>query len=78
MFSRAGRPWSRAIVCDFSHETSTPRWTSVSAAQLPGEPFALLPHGIDPIDLANFVSKTETWDADRVRGLRQMFYDVSF
>jgi hypothetical protein len=32
-------------------------------------------YGIDPIDLANFVSKTETWDAKRLDGMRTMFYD---
>lgn len=34
-----------------------------------------MPRGIDPIDLSNFVSKTETWNAARVAGLRRMFYD---
>ena len=31
--------------------------------------------GLDPLDLANFVPKTDRWDARRQAGLRRMFYD---
>lgn len=75
MFSQAGNPWSRAVVREVSPTEAVP-WTSVSSFDaLPGSPFPLAEHGIDPIDLANFVSKTQTWDADRLNGLRTMFYD---
>lgn len=30
-------------------------------------------HGVDPIDLANYVSKTRQWDARRADGVRVMF-----
>jgi hypothetical protein len=74
MFSQAGRPWSRAIVRDV---TDTPAgsivWERVGAMDLPGDPVALTDHGVDPIDLANFVSKTQSWDDARVEGLRKMF-----
>ena len=77
MFSKAGNPWSRSIVRDVSDVTldqeGAVAWDVVDADHLPGEPVALTDHGVDPIDLANFVSKTEAWDADRVEGLRNMF-----
>lgn len=75
MFSQAGKPWSRSIVRDLSDET--PRdgtlWTSVGSETLPGKPVSLKQRGVDPIDLANFVSKTASWDENRVEGLRTMF-----
>lgn len=74
MFSQAGRPWSRAVVRQV--EEDSVHWQTVSApAQLPGEPFAMAPRGIDPIDLSNFVSKTDRWDAARRGGLHRMFHD---
>lgn len=75
MFSQAGQPWSRAVVRDVS-DAETVAWDTLSARDaLPGTPFPLAAHGIDPIDLANFVSKSARWDAARVNGLRTMFYD---
>ncbi len=71
MFSQAGNPWSRAIVVELEDETV--RWDRVRTHNLPGRPYALLEHGIDPIDLSNFVSKTRAWDVDRVAGLHRMF-----
>ena len=73
MFSKAGNPWSRAIVLDATESTPLESWEQVDAGSLPGIPVALTDYGVDPIDLANFVSKTETWDDDRVEGLRTMF-----
>lgn len=48
-------------------------WRARGADQLPGEGFALLEHGADAIDVANFVSKTRIWDDARVQGLRDVF-----
>lgn len=73
MFSQGGKPWSRAIVVEVEDDVIA--WDTLSANDLPGEPFGLLEHGIDPIDLSNFVSKTRTWDAERVRGLEHMFQE---
>jgi hypothetical protein len=73
MFSQAGNPWSRAVVRDVTDEPTPVRWETVSLDSLPGEPFALRPHGVNNIDLANFVSKTETWTPKRVQGLRSLF-----
>jgi hypothetical protein len=75
MFSRGGHPWSRALVRDVTGETDAVPWTPVEKAELPGKPYALVPNGIDQIDLANFVSKTQHWDANRVAGLERMFHD---
>ena len=36
--------------------------------------FQLKKMGVDPIDLANFVSKTTIWDSVRVAALRNMFF----
>lgn len=74
MFSQAGDPWSRAVVRDVSAEGDSIRWSSYrSPGRLPGTAFALGPHDIVPIDLANFVFKTDAWTPERVEGLRTMF-----
>ena len=73
MFSQAGNPWSRAIVLDVSETGDNLLWERVSENDLPGKPIAVPDYGVDPIDLANFVSKTERWDDARVEGLRSMF-----
>ena len=75
MFSRGGHPWSRALVRDVTNVQDLSSWSVVTQEELPGEPYPLVPNGIDQIDFANFVSKTETWDGDRVAGLERMFYD---
>ena len=75
MFSRGGHPWSRAVVRDVSSVGELSSWSPVNSADLPGDPYPLVPNGIDQIDLANFVSKTEIWNEDRVAGLERMFYD---
>ena len=72
MFSQGGNSWSRAAVRDVTHVDST-TWETTSFSELPGEPYPLLDHGIDPIDLANFISKSKRWDEPRVAGLAKMF-----
>lgn len=74
MFSQGGQPWSRAVVREVPRETSTFGWGTYSSASLPGVAYPLLEYGIDPIDLANFVSKTRNWDEPRLAALRRMFY----
>jgi len=76
MFSQAGDPWSRAVVRDVSADVDSTKWTPYrSPDRLPGTAFALGPHDIVPIDLANFVFKTDAWTPERVEGLRTMFHD---
>lgn len=72
MFSQGGNTWSRAAVFDVTGVDGT-SWESQSFSELPGKPYPLLDHGVDPIDLANFVSKSKRWDEGRVAGLRKMF-----
>jgi|SRR6056297_2758764 len=71
MFSQAGNPWSRAVVRDVP-PTDAERWDAVGAADLPGAGYPLLDYGVDPIDLANFVKKTEHWTPRRVAALGTM------
>lgn len=71
MFSQAGNSWSRSIVRIEDPDAVT--WDTLNVTDLPGNPYPLLEHGVDPIDLANFVSKTRHWDESRLRGLRRMF-----
>jgi hypothetical protein len=73
MFSQAGNPFSRAVVRDVSTEASSVRWNTAALDSLPGQPFPLRPNGVDNIDLANFVSKTEAWTPKRVKGLQSLF-----
>lgn len=75
MFSQGGQPWSRAVVRDVTDDPEAPGWNPLSISELPGRPYPLLEHGVDYNDLANFVSKTETWDAERLRAIERMFYD---
>lgn len=72
MFSQGGTPWSRAIVRDVSNDDSV-AWSLSTSRDLPGEPYPLSVRGVDPIDLSNFVSKTDRWDDARIAGLRKMF-----
>lgn len=72
MFSKGGNSWSRAAVMDVTNVDNT-SWENHSFTDLPGEPFPLLSHGVDPIDLSNFISKSKRWDEARVAGLRKMF-----
>jgi len=71
MFSQAGNPWSRSMVREVSPEDSI-SWEVTPLADAPGQPYGVRSGGVDPIDLANFVSKTEVWDQDRVAALSMM------
>ena len=73
MFSQGGNPWSRALVREIAPEDSV-LWSDSSLDDLPGIPFSVASFGVDPIDLANFVSKTDTWSASRVQALEQIFF----
>ncbi len=72
MFSQAGQPWSRTVVREVEPAGAV-TWRPVATAGLPGRAFAAAPHGVDQTDLANFVSKTQRWDADRVAALKRLF-----
>jgi hypothetical protein len=73
MFSQGGRTWTRAVVRDVSTVPDSTLWRTVSFDDLPGEAFPINPTGVNQNDVANFVSKSSTWNADRVAALRNIF-----
>ena len=74
MFSQGGNDWSRSLVREFPAGDAV-SWEATGLQDLPGAPFSVKEMGVDPIDLANFVSKTVTWDSVRVSALRNMFFE---
>jgi hypothetical protein len=74
MFSQGGKTWSRSLVREMP-QTDSLSWEAVPLDDLPGLPFSVRERGVDPIDLANFVSKTKTWDSVRVAALERMLFN---
>lgn len=73
MFSKAGNPWTRAIVRDVSATPDSLIWATRPLTEIQGRPVALRQYGVDQIDFANFISKTEHWNLQRRRALQNMF-----
>ncbi len=74
MFSQAGNPWTRAVVREMPDDVERlESWEAVPFQDLPGAAYPLVPRGINTNDVANYVSKTETWTPGRQRGLRSLF-----
>ena len=73
MFSQGGKTWSRSVVREIPPSDSV-SWDVSQLESLPGLPFSVKSNGVDPIDLANFVSKTTTWDSVRVAALERMLF----
>lgn len=73
MFSKAGQPWTRAIARDMTSTPEQQRWETTDLQGLHGSPVSLQDFGVDQIDYANFVSKTDHWDHKRQTALQQMF-----
>jgi hypothetical protein len=73
MFSKAGKPWTRAIVREVSSTPDTLKWKTTNLDDLYGSPVALKKHGVDQIDFANFVSRTKEWSPKRRHALKLMF-----
>ena len=76
MFSRAGRPWTRSIVRELEPGEAIPGG-ALPYDQLPGQPFALIPNGLQQNDVANIASKTEQWTPKRVEALEKLFANVT-
>lgn len=79
MFSQAGNPWTRSVVRTLP-DGETPSWEATSLQNLPGNPFPLQKRGVNQNDVSNYVSKTDEWTSQRVKGLRRVFastYDFS-
>lgn len=80
MFSQAGNPWTRAVVRTVPDRAEAHSWDAVPFSDLPGEPYPVVPRGLNQNDIANYVSKTDTWTDQRLRGFRGLFeksYDFS-
>lgn len=73
MFSKAGNPWTRALVRDVTDTPDNLKWKTTDLETLQGTPVVLQDFGVDQIDFANFISKTKTWTPERKRALQVMF-----
>lgn len=73
MFSKAGNPWTRAIVLDVTNTPDDEIWEPRTLSDLSVEPIAIGSYGVDQIDFSNFISKTENWTESRRNALRTMF-----
>lgn len=74
MFSRAGRPFHRAIVRELGDGEALPLEPR-ALSDLPGEPFPLVPAGVDYNDVATMVAKTELWTEERSMAMYRAFSD---
>jgi uncharacterized protein with PQ loop repeat len=73
MFSQAGNSWTRALVRDVSSTPDDLIWKTVDLKTLAGSPVQLANTGVSQIDFSNYISKTESWNANRKQGLIKMF-----
>lgn len=73
MFSKAGQPWTRAIVRDVSNTPDDLRWQTTQFDSIRGDAIALRTTGVDQIDFSNFISKTQNWTEKRKQALITMF-----
>jgi hypothetical protein len=78
MFSKAGNPWTRALVRDVTDSDSLSLWETTDINNLNGDPVAMIKIGVDQIDYSNFVSKTKNWDSKRIEALRTMLGNQFF
>ncbi len=72
MFSKAGNPWTRALVRDVTNIDDDFLWKISDLENLNGSPVPMRKIGVDQIDYSNFVSKTQQWDKERINALRTM------
>jgi hypothetical protein len=72
MFSQAGHPWTRSLVRTVPNDTLD-SWRATSLRDLPGTAFPVQARGINQNDISNYISKTDRWTAQRLRGLRSLF-----
>ena len=73
MFSQAGNPWSRGVVERVENRKRPDLWETKPLQRISDRVVALSEYGIDNIDYANFISKTEEWNPKRIRALRALF-----
>lgn len=72
MFSRAGRPWTRAMIIDVSEQANSSDWGPWSPTALPGPAVSTQSLGINTNDLSKFVQLTSEWTEQRLATLRRL------
>lgn len=72
MFSRAGRPWKRALLIDVSEHKDSSDWGPWTLEALPGPAVSTRSLGVNTNDLAKFVQLTKVWDEQRITTLRSL------
>lgn len=72
MFSQAGNPWSRGVVQNIHDKDDTDIWKTQPLREIRDDVVSLEKLGVNPIDYANYVSKTKTWTDERIQGLRDV------
>lgn len=73
MFSQAGKPWKRAVVRDVTNTEKENIWQVSNKSGLIGEPVPLKKLNINTNDIANFLSKTDTWTESKIGAVRKLF-----
>jgi hypothetical protein len=73
MFSRAGKPWTRATVIDVTDAAPDTGFGPWAFEQLPGPVRAANSVGISTNDMSKFVQLTHDWSAERQRALRALW-----
>ncbi len=73
MFSKAGNPWTRAMVLDVTNLENEELWKIHSLNERSAAAISLRKQGVDQIDFSNFVSKTNHWSETRTNALLTMF-----
>ncbi len=76
MFSQGGHSWSRSLVRDVSDLPDSLHWQEISIDKLPGHSYPLEATGINQNDIANFISKSGTWEYARILAMRKIFGDA--
>ncbi|NGP76791.1 hypothetical protein G3570_09115 [Balneolaceae bacterium YR4-1] len=72
MFSQAGNPWSRGVLERVENNNDSTIWNTKTLSDIRRRAVSLDSIGVDAIDYANFVAKTEDWNQKRIAGLRDL------
>lgn len=72
MFSQAGNPWSRGVLQRIENRNDSTLWNTKTISGIEHRVVSLDSIGVDAIDYANFVSKTEEWNRKRIAALRDL------
>jgi hypothetical protein len=80
MFSKAGQPWSRAMIVDIPlvdsyEDPSAMLWEPMDIDIHDLQAISLKEMGIDKIDFSNYVGKTKQWTPELVIGIAKMIPD---